>query len=280
MAYVIENQEHPCHGKTCDQCTTCIFDVDIDDIQPKSKPMPSQCGQLVKCFTGYQCEDCEYKDFKEDKKMITPKETCNKCQDLIKNFIGDGRLVFNACCGRVTIDYGDYTRPRVIKYKTGQMLQIDTPDWCPKKNGISKQVLKPVASDSTMVDENEITKRLTPTTTQVNNHPSNEDDDYDDDEYNYNPTPTTQTKPLTYYEKKERLKKMPPHLSWDDIKEGDVYVIPKILTQARKVVRIVMKTDTMLRCSEINEFGEESKCCTSVYPSDIEMVFITNIHKY
>lgn len=261
MAYVIENQEHPCRGKSCDQCATCIFDVDIDDIQPKSKQIPSQCGQLVKCFTGYQCEDCEYKDFKEDKKMITPTETCNKCQDLVKNFIGDGRLVFNACCGRVSIDYGDYSRPRVIKYKTGQMLAIDTPDWCPKKHGISKQVLKPIG------ETNPIDKDKTRASLPARVAPPSQ-------------TTVQESKPLTYYERRERLKTLPKHLEWDEIKENSVYVIPKILSQARKVVKIVMKTDSLIRAVEINEHGVESTYCSTIYPNDLETVFITKLHKY
>jgi hypothetical protein len=41
-----------------------------------------------------------------------------------------------------------------------------------------------------------------------------------------------------------------------------------------------MKSDTLLRCSEIDEYGEESKTLSSVYPKDIDTVFITKVLKY
>ena len=260
MCHIIDdtNPIHPCHGKSCTDCETCIFDEDI--MQPKTKPTVGNkmCGQLVKCFTGYQCEGCEFNEVKETNKNKTMNETCNKCPNLIKNFIDDGRLVFNACCGKVIIDYSDYTRPRVIKYKTGQMLQIDTPDWCPKKHGIDKQVLKPIGN-AQYSDEDESQLSL-----PARVAPPSQD------------TP----KQMTYYEKREAMKKLPSHLKWDDIKENEVFVIPKILNQARKVIKILMKTDAIIRYNEINEYGVESSYCGIMYPNDIEAVFITKIHKY
>lgn len=260
MAHVIENPNHPCAGKSCNDCETCIFDVDIDDIQPKANPMSPQCGQLVKCFTGYQCEDCEFREEKKETKNnnIMNNETCNICQSLIKNYVGDGRLVFNACCGKVIIDYTSFTRPRVIKYKTGQMLAIETPEWCPKKHGIDKQVLKPIAGES-YSDENEITQRSLPARV----------------------APSAQeTRPMTYYERREKLKTLPKHLAWDEIQENGVYVIPKLLSQARKVVKVIMKTENLIRTVEINEHGDESTYSSTIYPNDLETVFITKIHKY
>jgi hypothetical protein len=85
---------------------------------------------------------------------------------------------------------------------------------------------------------------------------------------------------MTYSERREKLMALPKRLKWDEIEEGGVYVIPKILSQARKVVRVVMKTDDILRCSEIDEFGKESQVLTSVYPRDIDVVFITKVLKY
>ena len=85
---------------------------------------------------------------------------------------------------------------------------------------------------------------------------------------------------MTYTERREKLMELPKHVEWDDIEEGGVYVIPKILSQSRKVVRVVMKSDTLLRCSEIDEYGEESKTLSSVYPKDIDTVFITKVLKY
>lgn len=255
MAFVIDNPNHPCVGKSCNDCETCIFDIDIDEIQPKPKTssMPSQCGQLTKCYTGTHCENCEFnEETNKDKTMIN--ETCNKCQQLIKNYIDDEKLLFNACCGKVIIDYTTYTRPRVIRYKTGHMLDIHTPDWCPKKRGIDKQVLKP-SFNGAYSDEDEV---VSPP-----------------------PLPNQATKQsLTYYEKREKLKMLPKHLTWEEIKENEVYVIPRILSQARKIIKVVLKTDNILRTVEINEHGKESTYFSTIYPNDIETVFITKIHKY
>lgn len=257
MAHILD-PNHPCVGKSCEECETCIFDMDIDEIQPSRKsPLKAanNCGQLVKCFTGYQCDSCEFNEYKNNSDM---NECCNKCPNLIKNFLGDDRLVFNACCGKVIIDYGEYTRPRVIKYKTGQMLQIDTPDWCPKKNGIDKQVLKPIDKDE-YADETNGKVLLLPSQTSA---------------------PRTDYKHMSYYDKKEEMRKFTRHLTWDEIKENEVFVVPKILNQSRKVFRVVSKTNGLLRYCEIDEDGKEKTFCGTLYPSDIELVFITKLLKY
>jgi hypothetical protein len=85
---------------------------------------------------------------------------------------------------------------------------------------------------------------------------------------------------MTYYERREKLKTLPRHLAWDEIQENGVYVIPKLLSQARKVVKVIMKTENLIRTVEINEHGDESTYSSTIYPNDLETVFITKIHKY
>lgn len=251
MAYVIDNPNHPCVGKSCNDCETCIFDIDIDEIQPKPQKMtttiPKECGQLPQCFTGYSCDYCE---FNEENRM---KETCNRCPNFIKNYVDEDELIFNACCGKVIIDYGDYSRPRVIKFRSGHMLDVDVPNWCPKKNGIDKQILKPVGNGS-YTDENEATPPPLPKEESYKN--------------------------LSYFDRKEKMRKFSRHITWDEIEEDEVYVIPKILSQKRKVIKVVTKTDNIIRATEIDEYGTESTFCTTIYPNDVEMVFITKIHKF
>ena len=41
-----------------------------------------------------------------------------------------------------------------------------------------------------------------------------------------------------------------------------------------------MKNDTLLRYSEIDEYGKESQTLCSVYPRDIDVVFMTKVLKY
>ena len=86
---------------------------------------------------------------------------------------------------------------------------------------------------------------------------------------------------LTYSEKRELMKELPKHIEWADIKEGNKYVIPRILSQSRKIVKVITKTDMCCTCHEISEFdGNEYTYNCSVYPSDLDAVFITEIHDF
>ena len=229
MAHVIEdfnsNPNHPCYGMSCNECETCIFDRDI------------------------------FADDKPKKENMYLNESCHLCGNLIKNYIGEDRLRFNACCGRSLIGFNSYSRPRVIKAATGPMVPLPPPEWCPKKRGVTKEYIT-----STEAEQDLVRKCLPAPSTATQN--------------------IVQNRPMTYSERREKLMALPKRLEWDEIEEGGVYVIPKILSQARKVVRVVMKTDDILRCSEIDEFGKESQVLTSVYPRDIDVVFITKVLKY
>jgi len=112
MTHIIDdNINHPCYGMNCNECETCKFDRDL---------------------------------FVEDKKNnqhMDNYDSCEYCGNLIKNYIGTERLKFNACCGRALINFGSAHRPRIIKANTGPMLPLPTPDWCPKKRGVTKEYL-------------------------------------------------------------------------------------------------------------------------------------------
>ena len=227
MTHIIDdNINHPCYGMNCNECETCKFDKDL------------------------------FVENKKNNQYMDNYDSCEYCSSLIKNYIGDDRLQFNACCGRCMVTFNTYLRPRIIKAKTGPMLPLPTPDWCPKKRGVTTEYL--TASEL----QNEVKSLPSPSTVSTAN--SN----------------TEINKPMTYSEKREKMMQLPKHIEWNDIKEGDVYVIPKILHQSRKVVRVVIKTESLLRCSEIDEYGKESQVLTSVYPRDIDMVFITKVLKY
>lgn len=204
---------------------------------------------------GKSCNDCnecihDVDLFNNNDNM---KETCNNCESLIRNYKGSDRVQFNACCSRCIISYANGNRPRTIEFNTGPMLDIKRPEWCPKAKGFTK------------IYEGYNAQETPSKSTQMCLPP---------------PPPKTEKKVLTYSEKRELLLKLPKRLEWSEIEEGGVYVIPKILSQSRKVVRVVVKTDTLIRCSEIDEFGKESQVCSSIYPNDIESVFITKLLKY
>ena len=213
MAHIIDftNPLHPCHGLDCRECETCIFDEDL--------------------FAE-----------KDRKKNSMESNECGYCSSLVKNYFGDDKLQFEACCNRSIVNYNSYTKPRTIIAKCGPMLPIKTPAWCPKKRGVIKESIQ-----------------------------------YKGEENKEKPK---SVKDLTYSEKKELLMSLPKHLEWDEIEEGGIYVIPKILSQDRKVVRVVVKSDNIIRYSEIDEYGEEGRALTSIYPRDIDTVFITKLLKY
>ena len=77
------------------------------------------------------------------------------------------------------------------------------------------------------------------------------------------------------------MKLLPRHLEWEDLKEGHIYVIPKIMSQTRKIVKVITKTDMVCSCHEISELtGNEYNYNCSVYPTDLDAVFITEMRKY
>lgn len=174
-------------------------------------------------------------------------ETCNKCNDLRKTYLGEDKLRFDASCNRSVVRYPNREEFKLIKACTGVLLDIPCPDWCPKKRGVIREYRHQNEGDGE-------TKCL--------------------------PLPSKGKVKLSYSEKKEKLLNLPKHIKWEDIKEDKIYVIPKILFQSRKVVRVIIKNDEMIRCSEIDEYGNESNKLTSIYPKDIESVFITELLKF
>ena len=209
------------------------------------------------------CYECEHCIFDEDlfldnnnKKDMGVCTSCHICGDSIKNYIDEERFKFNACCGRFKVMYANDTRPRIIKANIGPMIPLTPPEWCPKNNGITQMS---VSSESLIKESS----KALPAPSQVSSQTENKS-----------------YKNMTYSEKRERLMSLPKHLKWEEIEEDGVYVIPKILSQSRKVVRVVMKNDNLIRCCEIDEYGKEGTSFSSIYPKDIETVFITKVLKY
>lgn len=99
MAKIVFSEDHPCYGKSCNECETCIFD----------EPIPSH----------------------EDKLNIFPR--CNECGYLIKMYTGHGSLCFNAACGKHMIITDNAERGRIIQRNVyGKETPVYQPDWCPK----------------------------------------------------------------------------------------------------------------------------------------------------
>jgi len=177
-------------------------------------------------------------------------ETCHICSDLIKNYIDERRVFFNACCARSLVVENGMSKPRSIVHNACKLSPLTTPDWCPKLRGVLRTI-----------DVSE-TKLLPP--------PQNEEKTNDLVEFNK----------LTYYGKRDRLSKLPRRTEWADIEVGGIYVIPKILTNKMKIVKVLDKTETSARCREMDADLSETVYATSLFPRDVESIFITKLLKF
>lgn len=97
---------HPCEGKDCMMCETCIFDVPLDD---KLNPIETR--------------------------PLRADEICNFCGYLIKQYRDRGDTIFNACCGMCRVEASNYSRPRTIDFRLKATDDIKKPEWCPKLHG-------------------------------------------------------------------------------------------------------------------------------------------------
>jgi hypothetical protein len=85
----------------------------------------------------------------------------------------------------------------------------------------------------------------------------------------------------SYSDRREKMKSLKRMVEWDDIQEGEIYIIPKILNQPRKLVRVISKSDLSCSCHEINEnTGNEYSYSMNVYQKDLDAIFLNKIHKF
>ena len=227
---------HPCQGKDCRDCETCIFDEDlfIDKVQPNKR------------------------------KDIMSSNLCNFCANLEKSFEHREPGRFDAACRAVSFETWSCTRPRRIEYNISQTQDIVRPSWCPL-NPNNKHMALPSPSQVSTTPPPPPSSTFVPRTQTV-----------DIEELRKKPV-----EELTYSEKRELMKELPKHLEWDEIKEGKTYVIPRIMSQPRKVVKVSSKTSGVCVCHEISQYtGEEYSYTCNIYPSDLDAVFITELRKF
>lgn len=227
---------HPCAGKDCRECETCIFDEDLflDKTQPNKKFKNNMCRRL-----------------------------CNECVNLTKSFEMREAGRFDAACKLVTYEALGTSRARRIDFNISHGQDIVAPNWCPLKDAKHMEfpsASRPRPQDTGPQPNLNPNAALPSPSTSVSNNSSGE---------------------LTFTEKRERMKLLPRHIKWEDIKEGHTYVIPKIISQSRKIVKVITKTDMVCSCHEISELtGNEYSYNCSVYPTDLDAVFITELRKY
>lgn len=196
---------HPCEGKNCINCETCIYDKPLDF------------------------------NIKENKKLM-PDEICNYCGYLIKQYKGHNDTIFNACCSKTRIESSNYSRPRTIDFRLTETSDIKRPDWCPK---IAQKTITDGASKITRASE-------------------------------YN----------SYTAKRDKLKSLPNHLDWVDIKVGRIYIVPSILGRKRKIVQPTFKSEFCLVCNDVAEDGKILNSVTNIFKTDIDVNFIVERKKF
>lgn len=91
----IFSKDHPCNGKTCKDCVTCIFDEPIPD-----KPIDMRL----------RCDECGY---------------------LVTSYNESGRT-FTASCAKCLINTNNVSRARVIERGIEAGSKVFRPEWCPK----------------------------------------------------------------------------------------------------------------------------------------------------
>lgn len=202
-------EKHPCEGKDCRNCETCIFDEDLFG---------------------------ERNNLNDKNKMKENITLCNECVHLVKDYSacdGEDFGQFDARCSLETFPHIGGCHERLIDCNVTLKNNISKPSWCPlAKKETTKQ------ESNTQLDTN------------------------------------------SYYNKRDKLKRIRKHIEWDDIKEGTLYVIPRIMYQPKKIIKVVTKTPFCCSCKEINDEGKESSFNVVFYPSDIEAVLINKLHNF
>ena len=85
---------------------------------------------------------------------------------------------------------------------------------------------------------------------------------------------------LTYTEKRDRLKKLPPQMDWSQFTPGKKYVIPSILGKKRKILFLRYKTDFTLVFNDIKDDGAVSDIITNIFKTDTEVNFIVELKNF
>ena len=226
---------HPCIGKNCIECETCIFDRELfpDRVTPNE----------------------ELKN-KTSNNMCNNSNTCNNCPNLSKHYEHCDIGHFDAACGLVSYEAFGVSRPRRIGYNLSPNQTIVSPNWCPLKSSNSQTTPPPPPS-------------------QVTHRPNPQQTGPQASQQKCLPAYTS------YSDRREKMKELKRHVDWEDIEEGKIYVIPRILNQTRKIVRVITKTNLSCICHEISEYtGNEYQYNSTIYPSDLDAVFITEMREF
>ena len=92
---------------------------------------------------------------------------------------------------------------------------------------------------------------------------------------------TTIISNLSYMDRKEPFNSVPTqHETFESVKVGECYRIPKIMDTYGKTIKIVGKTEYAIRFKEIKDDGTESAWETSIFKSDVELKFLVRLNEF
>lgn len=298
----INDPKHPCYGKDCSKCMTCKYDKVLfpspseeDDntylpcgVMKRCNNQTFSCGEC-KCFfcrkLGEGCDGpkCEHYNDKEIKpKEVPVLDPCGmflKCKD--PNYENCKDCACNYCKDLTTCNNCDifnlYKRQdeKEIKEKKMGKKLCNGCSWLlrdilPKENPkFDACCLNEIISSSSGHNRFKLIR--------AGVGPMLDIERPEWCHLNSKETKEQAKRPLTYTEKQAGLKNLERMIPWDDISEGTTYVIPKILYQPRRIVKVLTKTPFLVQVYEIDSHGERKYKDTSlyIYKNDIEALLIT-----
>lgn len=95
------------------------------------------------------------------------------------------------------------------------------------------------------------------------------------------PQPSNVKHEYTYSEKRTMIMQFPRNINWDDIKEGHLYVIPKVLYTPMKIVRVESIDSVKAKCKELSIEGlKETYTSVYIYPNDIDAIVMAPLRSF
>lgn len=149
--------------------------------------------------------------------------------------VNDG--AFKACCDIFFLKTSVSIKPRTVSFRAYPNLLIKQPEWCPLKpenrNKPKVHDITNVMSENSKKKEPEKAKSLEETA-------------------------------------KEFAQRLARRTAWETIKVGAEYVIPRIDLKPCKVVRVVEKSENIVKMKEVDSNGIVTSYSNVVYKDDIE----------
>lgn len=184
---------------------------------------------------------------------------CNDCSNWRKVYDDEMSEAYTVNCAAAFYKTATAIRPRVIRFRVYDGLAVTPPSWCPLRPE-NKDKPKVVSlfdlgkSNST----SELCKGGILGPSAVKKEAEKKD---------------------TSKEEARTAIAINPITNWDDIKEGEEYIVPRLKYSKCKLFLVVSKSEYMIRCKEIED-GKVSMITSVIYKSSEESKFIVKKHNF